>query len=127
MTTTTSIVRKVQRGEVVLLPISFVSAPGSKVRPAVVVQNDNLNVRLESTVVAIITSTNARARSEPTQPFIDVTTSEGAATGLLHNSTVKCEHLDTVNQSDIRRHIGTFGPTLPEQLELCLKAALDIG
>ena len=31
----------VSRGDVVLLPIAFVSGQGTKVRPAVVVQNDN--------------------------------------------------------------------------------------
>ncbi len=32
---------KVNRGDVVLLPIAFVSGQGTKVRPAVVLQSDN--------------------------------------------------------------------------------------
>ena len=118
---------KFHRGDVVLLPISFVSGVGTKVRPAVVVQNDSLNVRLNSTVVAIITSTNARSEIEPSQLLFDISTPEGKQTGLLHNSTVKAEHLDTVDQRDIVRKIGGFSPTLMERLEQCIKAALKIS
>jgi mRNA interferase MazF len=120
-------VPKVSRGEVVLLLIAFVSGTGSKVRPAVVVQNDGLNTRLNSTIVAVITSTNLRAGVEPTQLYIDITLPDGQQTGLLHNSTIKCEHLDTVDQRDIARVIGRLSPVLLGQLEGCLKAALEIS
>jgi mRNA interferase MazF len=116
---------KVRRGDVILLPIAFVSGQGTKVRPAVIIQNDNLNSRLNSTVVVIITSTNTRAHSEPSQLFIDINSPDGKQTGLLHNSTVKGEHIDTVDQRDIRRTIGIFSPTLMAQLEQCIKAALS--
>jgi mRNA-degrading endonuclease toxin of MazEF toxin-antitoxin module len=62
----------VNRGDVVLLPFAFVTGVGTKVRPAVVIQNDRLNHRLHSTIVAIITSTNVRSHSEPSQVFIDI-------------------------------------------------------
>lgn len=122
-----SIGQKFSRGDVVLLPISFVIGTGQKTRPVVVIQNDNLNARLQSTLVAIITSTNKRAASEPTQLFIDVSTPDGFATGLLHPSTVKCEHLDTVNQQAIHRHIGRFSQALMDQLEVCLKRAMELS
>lgn len=117
---------RVRRGDVVLIPISFVSGAGAKVRPAVVVQSDHLNEKLHSTVIAVITSTNKRAMFEPSQLFIDLKTHEGNQTGLLHDSTVKCEHLDTVDRRDIQRVIGTFSPTLLKYLDACLVAALDI-
>ena len=117
---------KFNRGDVVLLPISFVSGVGTKVRPAVIVQNDGLNARLNSTIVAIITSTNTRSRSEPTQLLIDISMTDGKLTGLLHDSTVKAEHLDTVDQRDIVRKIGHFSAPLLTQLEQCIKAALRI-
>lgn len=114
----------VSRGDVVLIPIAFVSGKGTKVRPAVVVQNDNLNARLNSTIVAVITSTNVRAHSEPTQLFVDVATPDGAQTGLLHGSTVKCEHLDTVDQRDVVRVIGRFSDLMIQKLDDCLQAAI---
>jgi mRNA interferase MazF len=91
------------------------------------VQNDNLNARLNSTIVAIITSTNVRARIEPTQLYIDIASPDGGQTGLLHDSTIKCEHLDTVDQRDIVRHIGRLSAGTLTQLEACLKAALEIA
>lgn len=115
---------KVSRGDVVLLPIAFVSGVGTKVRPAVVIQDDSLNARLNSTVVAIVTSTNVRVQTEPTQLFIDISTPDGRRTGLLHNSTVKGEHIDTVDQRDVVRKIGTFSPALLQRLEVCIKLAL---
>lgn len=118
---------KVKYGDVVLLPIAFVSGTGSKVRPAVVIQNDNLNARLNSTIVAIITSTNQRAKHEPSQLFIDISTPDGPATGLLHNSTVKCEHLDTVDQRDVIRVIGTFSEVLLGKVEICIKSTLNLS
>ena len=117
----------VNRGDVVLLPIAFVSGVGTKVRPAVVVQNDQLNRRLGSTVVAIITSTNSRAHSELSQVFIDVTTPDGKLTGLLHNSTVKVEHIDTVDQRDVMRTIGRFSPELMERVQQAIKAAFNFS
>ena len=117
----------VNRGDVVLLPISFVSGVGTKVRPAVVVQSDQLNRRLNSTVVAIITSTNSRAHSELSQVFVDITTPDGKLTGLLHDSTVKGEHVDTVDQRDIMRTIGHFSPELMERVEQAIKAAMDFS
>ena len=51
---------KLQRGDVVFLRFPFSDGTGSKVRPAVVVQSDRDNQRLESTIVVSITG-NTRA------------------------------------------------------------------
>jgi mRNA interferase MazF len=122
-----STANKANRGDVVLLPIAFVSGQGSKVRPAVVVQNDGLNGRLNSTVVAVITTTNKRAKTESSQMFVDLATADGRQTGLLFDSTVKAEHLDTIDQRDIVRIIGRFSSGLMQQLEACIKAALALS
>ena len=126
MTTTNRIRRKIQRGDVVLMPVAFGLGSGVKKRPVVVVQNDNLNQRRDSTVVAIITSTTKRAGVEPTQLLIEVSTPDGLLSGLEHDSTVKCEHLDTVAQEDIVRYLGKLTPSLMSKLEACLKVALAI-
>jgi mRNA interferase MazF len=127
MTTTNPTRRKVERVDVFLMPVMFVLGAGVKKRPVVVVQNDDLNRRLESTVVAIITSTTKRTAVERTQLLIEVATPDGKSSGLAHDSTVKCEHLDTVAQEDIVRRLGRLSPALMSKLEECLKAALDIS
>lgn len=116
----------VRRGDVVLLPIAFSSGGGVKVRPALVVQSDHNNVRLNDTIVAIITKTTHRAAREPTQLLVDITTPEGRQSGLLHTSAIKCEHLATVSIAEIIRVIGNLSPTTMTQVERCLKAALAI-
>jgi mRNA-degrading endonuclease toxin of MazEF toxin-antitoxin module len=46
---------KVQRGDVVLLDQPFSDESGSKVRPALVVQENVRNAKLKETIVATIT------------------------------------------------------------------------
>lgn len=82
---------------------------------------------LQSTVVAIVTSTLTHVATEPSQLFIDLSTPDGQSTGLLHSSTVKCEHIDTVDRSDIHRVIGRLSDALLAKLEECLKVALEIS
>jgi len=117
---------RVQRGDIVLLPIAFTSGGGAKLRPALVVQSDHNNVRLNDTIVAIITKTTHRATREPTQLLIDINTPDGQQSGLLHTCAVKCEHLDTVSMADISRVIGSLPPATMTQIGGCLKAALAI-
>lgn len=75
----------VSRGEVILASIPYVGTGGAKLRPALVVQNDVLNLALQETIVAVITSNTANAQ-RPHQFLIDISTPEGAASGLLHTS-----------------------------------------
>ena len=115
-----------RRGDVVLLPIAFTTGSGSKLRPAVVVQSDHNNLRLNDRIVAIITKTTHRATRESTQLLIDINSPDGQQSGLLHTSAVKCEHLATVAIADVSRIIGSLTPAAMTQIEGCLKAALAI-
>ncbi|MEX2559238.1 MAG: hypothetical protein WD403_04950 [Pirellulales bacterium] len=45
---------------------------------------------------------------------------------MLNDSTVKREHLDTVDQRDIHRTIGRLSAGLMQRLEGCIKSALSI-
>ena len=116
-----------QRGDIVLLRFPFSSGRGSKVRPALVIQQNTNNRRLTNTIVAMITSTTQRAGMEPTQLLIDLTTSQGQQSGLLHTSTVKCENLFTVEQSVIIRTVGHLPSSLIEQVDQCLKTSLGVS
>jgi mRNA interferase MazF len=118
---------KVKRGDIVLVPVPFSSGTGGKVRPALVVQADRNNRRLDDTIVALITSTTHRAGREPTQLLIDITTAEGQQSGLLQTSAVRCEHLATLEQSLIIRVIGSLPPSLMSQVDACLKVALALS
>jgi len=109
-----------------LANLPFSDGSGSKVRPALVVQCDINNRRLQDVIVAVITRTVAHATIEPTQLLIDITTPEGKASKLLHTSAVKCEHLITIDQSLVQRVIGTLPPSLMLKINDCLKASLEL-
>ncbi|MEX0704337.1 MAG: type II toxin-antitoxin system PemK/MazF family toxin [Planctomycetales bacterium] len=117
---------KVQRGDVVLVNHPFASGRGSKVRPAVVVQCDRNNGRLDNTIVAQITSRTRFARSEPTQLLIEVGSPIGQRAGLLNDSAISCENLYTVRQDAISRTIGSLPQDAMRQVSDCLKSALEI-
>ncbi|MEX0679185.1 MAG: type II toxin-antitoxin system PemK/MazF family toxin [Pirellulales bacterium] len=114
------------RGDIILADLPFTDRTGSKVRPALVVQSDRNNSRLDDVILALVTRTTSRAMTEPTQLLVDVTTPEGKASGLLHTSAVKCEHLLTLHRSFIQRAIGRLPDSLMRQINSCLKAALDL-
>ena len=57
-----------RRGDVVLADLPYSDRSGSKKRPALVVQCDRNNERLDDVILALITSiTLGRATAEPTQ------------------------------------------------------------
>src|SRR5436309_3075840 len=116
------------RGDVVIADFSFQDMPGSKVRPAVVVQNDADNAALANTILAMITG-NLADSARPTNVLVDPSTAEGASSGLHGPSLIKCgnlafdEHaiqrMQARNVSedevlDVLRHPDQTGlPTLP--------------
>lgn len=116
----------VKRGDVILVNYPFASGTTSKVRPALVIQCDRNNQRLENTIVAQITSRIRFARSEPTQLLIESASAAGQQAGLLNDSALSCENLYTVRQDTIVRTIGSLPDALMGKVNECLKAALEI-
>ncbi len=115
----------VNRGDVILTYVANVGGPGGTVRPALVVQSDHNNARLNETIIAAITSNTSRA-GEATQLLIDISTPDGAGSGLLYNSSVRCERLHSIPQADVRRILGRLSDALMRQVNDCLKAALGV-
>lgn len=115
-----------RRGDIVLVDYPFATGGGSKVRPALVVQTDRNNARLQDTIVALITSNLARAGVEPTQYLLDPSHPDWPSSGLLLPSVVKCENLYTFNKRRILRKLGHLSPATMHQVNDCLKAALDL-
>ena len=117
---------KVKRGEIVLLSMPFAQGGGSKIRPAVVVQNDRNNARLNNTIVAAITRNVSRANL-PTQLLIDPAIPAEQGSGLVATSSVTCENLFTVGQNLIHRKIGRLSTNTMQKVSDCLRAALDVS
>jgi mRNA interferase MazF len=113
------------RGDVVLIDAPFVTRPGSKVRPMLVIQDEQNNQRMANTILASITTNTSRS-GEATQVLIDVTTPDGQQSGLLRTSVVSCENILTVRQAHIQTTIGTLPPVLMQQVDSALKASLGL-
>lgn len=116
---------RLRRGDVVLVAFPFSDGTGSKLRPALVVQNDRNNRRLSNVILAAITTTVHR-RNEPTQLFIDPAVAPGDQSGLVMPSVVSCENLVTVAVQRIRRRIGYLPQDTMQEVDQCLKASLGI-
>jgi mRNA interferase MazF len=113
------------RGDVVLADFPFQDVLGSKVRPAVVVQNDRDNQTLANTILVMITG-NLRGSGLPTNVIVDPATPEGSSSGLTGLSLIKCGNLTTINQRKVLRQIGRLSASLQNQVNDALKAALDL-
>lgn len=117
---------KCQRGDVVLVNYPFASGQGTKIRPALVVQCDKNNQRLDNTVIVQITSRIRFAKSEPTQLLIEVATPEGRQSGLINDSAISCENLFTIRQDTIIRKLGALPDATMRSVDVCLKASLSL-
>ena len=116
----------IRRGDVVLADLPYSDRAGSKKRPALVVQCDRNNRRLDDAILAMITTVTERTASEPTQLFIQTKTPGGQQSGLLHDSAVKCEHLITLHRRFLGRMIGRLPPEVMEGIDRCLKKSLGL-
>src|SRR5258707_13110513 len=105
-----------KRGDVVLVQVPFVGAPGAKVRPALTVQCDALHGMIRETIIAAITSNLSNVHHSH-QLLIDLSTADGAASGLLTDSAVRCERLHTVPQTDVQRIIGRLSDALMVRID----------
>ena len=115
-----------QRGDIVLVEFPFPAGSGSKIRPGLIVQNDENNARLQNTIIVAITSTTHRS-GQPTQLLIAVSTAEGQQSGLLFDSVVACENLAVIDKKLIRRTIGKLPPATMVKINDCLKESLGLS
>jgi mRNA interferase MazF len=115
---------KVKRGEIVLVDYPYSDGTGSKVRPALVVQSDNLNLRITDTILAAISRSQHRASA--TQILVEIGTPEGIQSGLRQDSMVQCENLLTIDQAQIIATIGRLASSSMQHIDNGLKATFDL-
>src|SRR5207248_10381638 len=113
------------RGDVVLVRFPHPTGLRGKKRPAVVVQSDAYTGAIGTLVVAEVTK-NLTMAGDPACLFIDTSTPEGRATGLVRDSVVSCLVLMTVSADTGIPVLGTLSTTLKQKLDASLKAALGL-
>ena len=111
-----------KQGDVVLVLFPHTDLRTAKLRPALVVQADNLQTGLSQLIVAMITSRMQRAH-HPSRVVVRRSTVEGRKSGLLSDSVVMTDNLATVAITEIERNIGT----LPmDQVKAALRHTLGL-
>jgi mRNA interferase MazF len=96
-----------KRGNIVLVIFPNSDLRTAKLRPALVVQADNLQTDLSQVVVAMITSRVFRA-NHSSRVMVLQATSEGKQSGLLNDSVVMTDNLATIADTEIERVIGSL-------------------
>ena len=90
-----------QQKELVLLPYPFSDQAGSKVRPAIIVSNDNFNKRCEDCVMVPLTTV---IKDEPFSWIINQDSLDSGK--LLKQSRVRIDKIFTIKKSLIMMKIG---------------------
>jgi mRNA interferase MazF len=116
----------VDRGDVVLVEFPFSDLSQTKKRPALVVQCDENNEKLDDMILALITSNTDRVIYTDTQYLIQKDSDVWRQSGLLHESAVRCEHLMTLHRGMIQRVMGTLSRKAMRDVNDRLKVALAL-
>lgn len=110
------------RGDAVLVDWPYSDRTGSKLRPAVVVQADDLNGLIDDTVLVQVTS---RGQGIPgTEVRLDPAVE--TVSGLLHVSYAFCPNLLTADQGLIDQAIGRLTDPAMREIDRCLRATLEL-
>jgi mRNA interferase MazF len=96
---------EIERGAVVLVPFPNSDLQTAKLRPALIVQSDDLNTGLAQIVLVMISSNLNRANHK-SRVLIETKTSPGKKSGLLFDSVVMTDNLATILLSNVNRIIG---------------------
>lgn len=100
----------VRRGDVVLVLFPNSNLQSAKIRPALIIQADNLQTGLSQIIVAMISSQMFRA-GHPSRVTVLLATAEGQQSGLLTDSVVMTDNIATITISAVHRLIGTLPMT----------------
>ncbi|MBI4203327.1 MAG: type II toxin-antitoxin system PemK/MazF family toxin [Chloroflexi bacterium] len=110
----------VKRGEIYL--VHWSPGRGSEqtgIRPALVVQNNLGNQSGPTTIVATISTRRRRQ-----YPFhVEIAPTES---GLSYPSVVKCEQIQTVDQTRIGRLLGILGAEKMQEVDTALRWSLGL-
>jgi len=96
-----------KRGNVILVLFPHSDLRTAKLRPALIVQADNLQTGLAQVIVAMFTSRLFRA-NHPSRVTVLRSSAEGQESGLLTDSVVITDNLATIAETGIDHVIGTI-------------------
>jgi len=74
----------------------------------------------------MLTTNLSFVSGDPTQILVNITTPDGAASGLSATSAIRCGNLFTLHEKFILRKIGTLSAALMQQVDAGLQMALEL-
>lgn len=114
-----------KRGDVVLIKFPFTDLSSTKVRPALVISNDNYNINQDDVVVLLVTSNVSRTSSD--DYIIDPRDTEFRNTGLKQISAFRVGKIQTLNKRLINSKLGSVGPNILKEIEKRLCNLLQLS
>ena len=111
------------RGDVVLVPFPYADNSTFKQRPALVVQSDSLITGFPQRVMAQITS---EPRVGASRVQVKVASVEGKAMGLLTDSSLVIDKLETLDDSEVMKTMGKAPPQTMAMVDEALRAVFDL-
>lgn len=125
MTIMTPLKKTYKRGDIILVLFPHSDLKTAKVRPALVVQADNLQTDLPQLIIAMITSRVFRA-NHPSRVTIQRASPAGQQSGLLTDSVVMSDNLATVVETEIDRVIGVIPAAKMIDIDEALRHTLGL-
>lgn len=118
--------RVFRRGDVVLVSLPYVTDPArTKVRPAVIIQNDVGNRFSPNLIVAAISSQLPK-RQYPTNLIVRQGSPEAEGTGLDRDSVVQAEVILTIPKSSVVKRLGRFNDVAMRAIDQCIEVSLSL-
>jgi mRNA interferase MazF len=114
---------RVRRGDVVRVDWPYSDRTGSKVRPAVVVQDDVYNQRIADTVLVLI----SRTLRAPAATEVEIDPALEPASGLRYRSGAPCTNLLTIDQGLVVQTMGHRSAGTMRRMDDSLKASLGLS
>ncbi len=115
-----------RRGDVVLIAFPYIQDfTKSKVRPAVVIQNDVGNVHSDNLILASITS-QVPEQEFPVHYRVYAGSLIAKEAGLDLDCIVKAETIITIPKSRVIEKIGSFPAEAMAEVDRCLRVSLQL-
>lgn len=114
------------RGEVILVSVPYLSGNQTKRSPAVILQADSLNKSRSHTIIAAISSRVGNP-VDPAHFVLDPVTAEGKRSGVHFRSVVRCDRIFTIEQRDVLNVIGSLEPATMRGVDACVRIALGLN
>ena len=112
---------KIKRGEIILANLEpVVGSEQGRIRPVLVIQNDDSNEFSPTIIVAPIT-TKIYTKEFPTNVEIELNES-----GLKNKSTILLNQIRTIDKSRIRKKISILSTDIMDKVNLAISISLGL-